>query len=45
MSKASGLFLIAVGVGVAAYTMPFRGDDADQQLAQEISTAKMLPPA
>jgi hypothetical protein len=43
MSKASGVLLIALGVGVAAYAMPSSDQGGDQQPAQEISLAKAAP--
>ena len=43
MSKTSGVLLIALGVGVAAYAMPSPNQDGDQQPVQEISVAKAAP--
>jgi hypothetical protein len=43
MSKASGILLIAIGVGVAAYAMPSNDDPGDQQPTQELSTPKVAP--
>jgi hypothetical protein len=40
MSKASGIVLIAVGIGVAAYAMPYHNGAGDQQPTQDLSTAK-----
>ena len=44
MSKASGILLIVVGVGVAAYAMPSHNGDDDQQPVQQISVVKTVPP-
>ena len=43
MSKASGILLILVGVGVAAYAMPSHNVDGDQQPVQQISVVKAAP--
>jgi hypothetical protein len=40
MSKASGILLIAIGVGLAAYAMPSHDEPGDQQPTQELSTPK-----
>lgn len=42
MSKASGILLITLGIGVAAYAMPSHDQDSEQQ-PQEISLAKAAP--
>ncbi len=41
MSKASGIFLIAVGVGVAAYAMPFHNEKGEAP-TQEISAGQVV---
>ena len=41
MSKASGILLIAVGVGVAAYAMPF-ADENSQSATQEVSAGEVV---
>jgi hypothetical protein len=41
MSKASGIFLIAVGVGVAAYAMPFHNEKGESP-TQEISAGQIV---
>ena len=41
MSKASGIFLIAVGVGVAAYAMPFHNEKGEAP-TQEISAGQIV---
>jgi peptidoglycan hydrolase-like protein with peptidoglycan-binding domain len=43
MSKASGILLIAVGVGVAAYAMPSHNGPDGQQPTQELSVPKAAP--
>jgi hypothetical protein len=43
MSKASGVLLIAVGVGLAAYAMPSHNEPGGQQPTQELSVLKAAP--
>src|SRR5262245_30029273 len=43
MSKASGVLLIAVGVGLAAYAMPSHDGPGGQQQTQELSVPKAVP--
>jgi hypothetical protein len=43
MSKASGILLIAVGVGVAAYAMPSHNEPGGQQATQELSVPRTAP--
>ena len=43
MSKVSGILLITIGVGVAAYAMPSHDEAGGQQPAQELSTPRAAP--
>jgi hypothetical protein len=43
MSKASGILLIAVGVGLAAYAMPSHDGPGGQQPTQELAVLKAAP--